>query len=86
MGEPQGWDELPCDHEEIDDDHEESEGEYKARLQDEKCEDCRQQGEQFGEEVDCALCGITEAELDMGIPVPMEAPRELSGASPDEPF
>jgi len=72
MGEPQGWDELPCKYEEIDDDYEESDEEAKARLQQERCDSCRQQAEQFGETVDCDLCGVIDDEMEEQIPVPVD--------------
>lgn len=75
MGEPQGWDELPCKYEdvdEVDDDREESDEEAKARLQQERCDSCRQQAEQFGETVDCDLCGVIDDEMEEQIPVPVD--------------
>ena len=86
MGEPQGWDELPSPYEE-NDDHEETDDEAAARQQQERCDSCRQQAEQFGEEVDCAMCGINDDELSAIAPVAVaEAEEELKLEDDEIPF
>lgn len=87
MGEPQGLDELPCDREEVDDDYyEETEDEAAARLQQEKCDSCRQQAEQFGETVDCDMCGVIEDELGAAMPVAIQekGPEDYDAPIPDD--